>query len=102
MLAAERACGAFVDAYMSDLGLQLLMPAGVFDMPSQSRLTPSSGDPPLVLQQLPPWHRRCLAAALRWLQSEPEGGGATRGNVLFNAIVAGCLTQIHLESLVEV
>ena len=39
---------------------------------------------------------------MAWLRSEPAAGGAARGNVLFNAAIAGVLTLFDLTSLVEV
>jgi len=102
VLAAERTCAAFADAHLSDLGLPLIVSPAERGPPVLPRLSPSMNEPPLVAPTLPPWHHRCCHAASRWLQSEPEGGGTCRGNVLFNAMVAGCLTQVHLEALVEV
>lgn len=105
MIAAERSLGAFVDAHMNDLGLPLLLPRDrglppPSDAPTGSGPLPSAA--PAAPDALAPWHWRCMHALERWLWSEPEGGGATRGNVLFNAAVAASMTLIHLEVLVEV
>ena len=96
VIAAERSCGAFVHAYLSDLGFTCLLPLNR-EAPPPSRLTPRMNEPPLEATQTPMLHRRCLASLTLWLKTEPEGGGMSRANVLFNATIAGCLTQVHPE-----
>ena len=45
---------------------------------------------------------RLFSAVAAWLASSPGSGGAPRRNILFNAVVAACFSQVHFESLVEV
>ena len=85
IIAAERTSAAFADAHFAHLPLGCL------------RGDVADGGAHAAHPNGIAWHRRLLEGAAHAMRTKPSGGGVSRGCVLFNAIVAAALTQIHLE-----